>query len=658
MATSNILMVDDERQLCDSLACLLRAKNYAVETANNGSEAIALLSRNTFDLAILDLHLPDMLGVDIISEIKSQSKDTEVVIITGEADIESALASLKNGAYDYLRKPFEFEELLNTAEHAIEQKLLKQEKNRITEQLTLSEKKYRYLVHNSPDIIYTLDADGNFSFVSEAVEYLLGFKAAGLIGKHYSTIIYEADRGKAKQYFSERRSKVRASAGIELRLKVNQPADNYRSPQTLAVELKWMGLHKGDFTNGRAEYIGTHGVIRDISERSKLQAQLQKAERMESLGTLAGGIAHDFNNLLMGVQGRSTLISMDLHNPNSIIEHINAIDDYIHSATELTRQLLGFARGGKYEVKPTNIIELIHKSSNMFGRTKKEITIDTKFHSENVVVEIDRGQIEQVFLNLYVNAWQAMPEGGMLNIETDEITIRKKERDSFQLEPGRYVRISVKDNGIGMSQKIIKRIFDPFFTTKDKGRGTGLGLASAYGIIENHGGSINVTSEMGIGTTFSIYLPVSKAIMPKEVQQASSINNGSETILLVDDEEMIIDVGKSLLLNLGYHVIAVNNGEEAINVIRYKGGQIDLILLDMIMPVMDGDKTFDQIRKIRPDIPVMLCSGYAINSRAEKIMRKGCNGFIQKPFTLSELSQKIRQILDYENMTRNFENIG
>ncbi len=645
-----ILIVDDERRMCDSLAYLLKAKDYEVATANCGRDALALLTEKRFDLAVLDVHLPDMLGTEIMDTIRVGSPDTIVIVITGDANLDSALAALKCVAYDYLRKPFEFEELLRTIENALNQSALKREKDKINEKLYLSEKKYRYLVQNSPDIIYTLDADGNFTFISEAVEHLLGFTIDDLIGKHYSLVVGEEDRGKARWFFNERRSRARTSTGIELRLKVvGQALPNEDVPQYLTVELKAMGIYEESTPDGQRLYVGTHGVIRDINERKRIQAQLQNADRMESLGTLAGGIAHDFNNLLMGVQGRSSLIAMDLEDCHPHREHLNAIDEYIHSAAHLTKQLLGLARGGKYEVKPTNLNELILKSSKMFGRTKKEIIIETEFHNANIVVEADRRQLEQVLLNLYVNAWQAMPEGGTLRLETRDVTLDEKKCRSYQVLPGRYVYLSVTDSGMGMDKKTLQHIFDPFFTTKDKSRGTGLGLASSYGIIHNHDGIINAYSEIGHGTTFNIYLPISEESVVEKCSSEQTISNGCETVLLVDDEAMIIEVGQSLLEKLGYQVIAVESGQESVEVIRRMGFKIDLVILDMIMPGLDGGKTFDRIREICPEIPVILSSGYAINGQAEKILSRGCNGYIQKPYSVSVLSQKVRQILDEAN---------
>jgi PAS domain S-box-containing protein len=243
-------------------------------------------------------------------------------------------------------------------------------------------------------------------------------------------------------------------------------------------------------------------------EKEKLQAKLQQAQKMEAIGTLAGGIAHDFNNLLMGIQGRTSLILADIHSDHPHFEHLTEIENYVGSAADLTRQLLGFARGGKYQVLPTDLNELVEKSSRMFGRTKKEITIERKYEEDLWTVEVDRSQIDQVLLNIYVNAWQAMPNGGALSIQTENVRLDKKFVKPYNANAGDYIKVSVKDTGVGMDANTIKMVFDPFFTTKEKERGTGLGLASAYGIVKNHDGIITAHSEKGQGATFNIYLPV------------------------------------------------------------------------------------------------------------------------------------------------------
>jgi two-component system cell cycle sensor histidine kinase/response regulator CckA len=318
----------------------------------------------------------------------------------------------------------------------------------------------------------------------------------------------------------------------------------------------------------------------------------------------------------------------------------------VQSGADLTSQLLGFARGGRYEVKTTDMNEIMEKTSSLFGRTKKEISIHRKSGKDLWSVEVDRGQMEQVFLNLYVNAWQAMPGGGELYLETQNFLLDTAKDFPYLAKPGKYVKITITDTGTGMDEKTKERIFDPFFTTKDMGRGTGLGLATVYGIIKGHQGMINVYSESDHGTTFTIYLPASEKEVIQEKTATGEIARGTETILLVDDEKMVLEVNKELLASMGYKVHAIGSGQEAIAVYTEKRNKIDLIILDMIMPGISGSDTFDRLREINPEIKVLLSSGYSLNGQAQSIMDRGCNGFLQKPFNLEQLASKVRETLD------------
>ena len=383
------------------------------------------------------------------------------------------------------------------------------------------------------------------------------------------------------------------------------------------------------------------------SHRKNLETQLQHAQKMEAIGTLAGGLAHDFNNLLMGIQGNASLVLLDMEPDHPHYEKLRNIEQYVRDGGEITKQLLGFARGGKYEVKPTDLNKLGQKSADMFGRTRKEIKLYRKFQEDIWMVAADQGQIEQTLLNIFVNAWQAMPDGGEIYLETENVILGRDTVEPYDLEPGKYVKISITDTGKGMDAETVKRVFDPFFTTKEMGRGTGLGLASAYGIIKNHNGMITVYSEEGIGTTFNIFLPVLDAVIEDqepEIMEEEAVM-GYETILLVDDEELIIDVGGDILKFLGYTVFLARSGKEAVEIYREHQGAIDLVILDMIMPDMGGGETYDILKKINPGIKVLLSSGYSINGQAREILEQGCDGFIQKPFSIEQLSKKIREIL-------------
>ncbi|MDJ0988402.1 MAG: response regulator [Desulfobacterales bacterium] len=386
--------------------------------------------------------------------------------------------------------------------------------------------------------------------------------------------------------------------------------------------------------------------LRDISQTKSLEDQLRQSQKMEAIGTLAGGIAHNFNNLLMGIQGRVSLMRIDADADHPFKEHLEGIEDQVRSAADLTKQLLGYARGGKYEPVPTDMNLLVARNFAMFGRTRREIEMHESYGENLWSVEIDQNQFSQVLVNLFVNAWQAMPGGGTLSVTTANTELDRELAKAHGIDAGRYVRVDVIDTGKGMDADTLKRIFDPFFTTKKGGRGSGLGLASVYGIVSNHNGAINVESEMGTGTTFSIYLPASERVPRERRRPAIQPLKGHETVLLVDDEEEVLKIGRLMLLKLGYRVLLSASGQEALATYREKGADIDLVILDMIMPGMSGSDTFDQLRRLNPEVKVLLASGYSINRRANHILARGCDGFLPKPFDLPVLSQKLRCLLD------------
>jgi two-component system, cell cycle sensor histidine kinase and response regulator CckA len=386
------------------------------------------------------------------------------------------------------------------------------------------------------------------------------------------------------------------------------------------------------------------GIVVDITDRKRIETQLQQARKLEAIGTLAGGIAHDFNNLLMAIIGNTSLMLLEADSAHPFYDRLKDIERHVQSGSMLTKQLLGFARGGMYEVKSLNLNAVIQKSAEMFSRTKKEIAVHTKYQDDLWPVEGDQGQIEQVFLNLYVNAWQAMPGGGEIYLESENSSLDAAHAEPLDIEPGRYVKITVTDTGVGMDEDTQQRIFDPFFTTKEMGRGTGLGLASVYGIIQNHRGIITVDSEKGNGTTFTIYLRASDKQPEEERAVSEQLIKGSGTILLVDDEERVLNVGKDMLAAIGYKVLTANSGKEAIDVFRKNQHILDVVILDMIMPGMGGSETYDGLQKINPRVKVLLSSGYSLDGKAKEILSRGYNGFIQKPFHIYELSSKLRDL--------------
>lgn len=637
-----ILIVDDEHYMRESLKFLVERQGYTVETTGTGMAALDLLTQKRVDLCLLDMCMPEMDGFTLMKKILVQQPDTMLIMMTGRATIETAISALKNGAYDYLRKPFDDTDLIKAIKNALAHQHVRQ-------RLKRTRIEYKYMVENSPDLIYQLDTEGRFSFVNQSITKILGYEPGELIGEHYTRIVHKDDRAKSQWLFNERRTGERATAGVEIRLvhKKSVAHGNLKDRKPITVELKATGMYDEQLKNNdTSHFLGTYGVARDVSYRRQLELHLNQSQKMEAIGTLAGGIAHDFNNLLMGIQGYTSLMMADKNLTNQHNSRLMHIEEHIQSGAELTRQLLGFARGGKYDMKVSDLNHLIKKTASMFGRTKKEIKMTLSLDKKLWCTAIDQGQIQQVLLNLYVNAWQAMPKGGEITLASHNLDVFGKKAVKLGLQTGKYVQISVSDTGDGIEEELQDRIFEPFFTTKDRSRGTGLGLASSYGIISNHGGCIKVFSKKDAGTTFVFYLPASNnAVIEIETCQ-TEIKNGKGTILLVDDEINVIDVTQEMLLNVGYEVMTARGGLEAIEIYKKHQWGIDLVILDMIMPGLSGGETFDCIKAINPNIQVLLSSGYSLKGEAKEILRRGCNGFIQKPYNLAQLSEKLKGIMD------------
>jgi PAS domain S-box-containing protein len=499
--------------------------------------------------------------------------------------------------------------------------------------LVESEEKYRLLVENAKEAIFIFQ-DNKFRFSNHHA-----IKLASRIG------MPRKGKPPLEDYIHP---DDRREMAAELVKQLNGERSNPRSTvfRLLAEdgESIWVELNTVNLT--WQEKTATLNFMRDITSNKVLEHQFQESQRMEALGTLAGGIAHDFNNLLMGIQGNISLIHLDYEDDPTLDEKLKSIEDCVESGSRLTKQLLGFARGGKYVVRPMDMNKIIQSTADMFGRTRKAITIHGHYEPELWTVVVDGNQIEQVLVNLFLNAWQAMQERGELYISTENVKLSKLFVKPHEVPPGRYVKITVKDQGIGMDEATKRRIFEPFFTTREPGRGTGLGLASSFGIIKNHHGIITVSSQLGKGSTFFLYLPASDKPPEDEILSQDSLESGTETILLVDDEAYIVDVGKMMLEGLGYSILTANGGKMALEAFQKNNGKIELVILDLVMPDLDGEAVFNEIRKIDPDLKVLFASGHYMVEQTRALLDKGATDFIEKPFNLRQLSTKIRNLLD------------
>jgi len=506
------------------------------------------------------------------------------------------------------------------------------ERKRATGMVRENGKRYQLVVKNANDAIF-IAQDGFIKFPNPKTEEMLGYSSGELSEIPFTDLVHPEDRDMVVERYDSLLSGEELPSIYSFRI-IDKDGEELWV-QVNPVLIPW------------EERPATLNLLRDITPEKRSEAQLQHAQRMEAIGTLASGIAHHFNNLLMGIQGNASLMRLGVESSYPHYEKLRNIEQYVQEGTELTKQLLGVAREGKDEVKPTDLNEIVKNSSQMFGRTKREIHIHTKYQEGIWITEADQTQIQQALLNLYVNAWQAMPGGGNLYLETENVILDELYVKPYHAEPGKYVKVSITDTGVGMDKQTQERIFDLFFTNREAAKeGTGLGLASVAGIIENHGGFMTVYSEKGQGTAFNIYLPVSDSQMVDEKEFPDELLTGTEAILIVDDEDMIITVGSEMLRKLGYKVLLAKSGKEAIELCEAHKETIDMVILDMIMPDMNGEETYDRIKKIMPEVKVLLSSGYSIIGQAKHMLERGCNGFIQKPFNMKRLSHKVREVLN------------
>jgi len=503
-----------------------------------------------------------------------------------------------------------------------------------TEQaLRQNEERFRDLAQFLPETIFEVDLEGHFTYVNQVSLERFGYTLDDVShGLSFTDIIAPQDHQRAV-------ANVKRILQGE-RLGLNEYTVRRKDGSLFPALAHTVSI----IHDGRP--VGLRGFMVDITEKKQIEEQLLRAQKMEAIGTLAGGIAHDFNNLLMGILGNISLMLMQVDESHAFYERLKYIEQYVRRGSDLTKQLLGFARGGKYEVKPTDLGAFVRQSAEMFGRTKKEIHIQCKASDGLWPVEVDRGQMEQVLLNLFLNAWQAMPCGGDLYLTLANVVLDERAASSMDLKAGRFVKLTITDTGTGMDDETRMHIFEPFFSTKERSRGTGLGLASTYGIIRHHGGCINVESELNIGTSFTIHLPATDKVVEAETEPTEMLLKGEETVLLIDDEEMIIEVGQRMLAGLGYTVLTARSGREGLSIYDRHKGSIDVVILDMIMPDFGGKETFEALLRQDPNVRVLLSSGYSIDGQAKEIMAAGCRGFIQKPFGMVDLSRKLREVLD------------
>ncbi len=640
-----ILVVDNHRVIREFMTNFLEKKGCHVVTAEDGLSALETLKTYIPDVMFVDLIMPNIGGKKLCQIVRKMPDLRHVYIailsgIVAEENINytefGANVCIAKGPFNVMAKNvltvLDQSENKNTDLPSEEIMGIESVHSRsVTKDLLSSQKHYEIILESMSEGILEVTSEYKVVYANPIAASLLGKSDQTLLASDLTELFQEEDGKRITKLLSAPNGK--------------SPAISEDSHFELNGKQFIMKILPIKEEGKRANIV----ILNDITEQKGMESQLRNAQKMEAIGTLAGGIAHDFNNLLMGVQGHTSLMLLHSDPTDQSTTHLKEIEDLVQRGSDLTKQLLAFAREDKQDLRPANLNGIILKTAEMFGRTRKEIAIRGKYEKGLWPVVIDQGKIKEVMLNLYVNASQAMPGGGELILKTANVNLDGKDVEPVKMEPGPYVMIDVSDTGVGMDEKTKERIFEPFFTTRDLGKGTGLGLATVYGIIKNHGGFINVHSEKGKGATFTIYLPTTKKDVKVRGDESNQILEGSESILLVDDEKIILNVGMELLESMGYQVLVAGSGKEAIEVFKKNQDKIDMIILDTIMPEMGGNETYEKLKEINPGIKVLLSSGYGINDQAVQILAHDCDGFIQKPFSMEDLSKSTRAVLDKDN---------
>ncbi len=627
-----ILLLDDNAHFRMTLAEIFKFKDYDPVAVASGKKALEKFQKDMPSVAVIDIKLSDMSGLDVMDRLKEHAPNTECIILTGNASQESAIEAVNRGAFSYLQKPYDVEQLLVTVRRAFEKYESDQIRRKNEEALGEANTRLSNILESISDGFMILDDNFKLTYFNRAAERLLERMSHEVLNRD----LFEAFPEVKGSVFEEKFS-------LALREKTPISFEVYfdRAPYE-----NWYDVRVYPYSDGIAVY------FQITTERKGLEAKLRQSQRLEAVGRLAGGIAHDFNNLLTIILGYSDLALQETKLSKELSDNLQEIRKSACRATALTQQLLAFSRKQILQPKMLNLNDLLTEIERLLKRLiGEDIVLSVKPDPQLGKIKADPSQLEQVIFNLAINARDAMPRGGSLTIETKNEYLDK---DYSKLNPvvnaGNYIMLAVSDTGCGMNQQTKEHIFEPFFTTKDHDKGTGLGLSTVYGIVKQSGGYVWVYSEPGQGTTFKIYLPqcvVNATTSERTAEEHRSSCCGSETILVVEDEDALRNITCKILKNLGYTVYQASSGEEAQKIVNGNGKRnVELVITDVVMPELSGSELVKRLTRHNPELRVLYISGYTDDA----IIRHGVSAdevsFLQKPFTARSLGQKVREVLE------------
>lgn len=634
-----LLHLEDDARDAELIEHKLKAAGFRCDTVrvSGRHEFEAALQQGAFDLILCDYNLPGYDGLAALAFAREKLPDVPVILVTGSLGEDEAVESLKRGAADYLLKQ-RLERLGPAVQRALQEAEERRQRIRGEVALRESEELFRTLAAHAPVGILRTGANGDCVYCNETWCRMSGMTQEETLGRGWLHAIHPDD---VERILREGKEAARSQTNFVSELRLRSPAGQISWALATAVPL-WSP------TGGIVGYVGT---VLDMTERKQLEAQLLQAQKMEAIGRLTGGIAHDFNNQLFVIMGYTEMLLRAVAHDPTLRRPVEEIRSAAERAAQLTRQLLAFGRRQVLQPRLLDLNSELIRMQSMLGRLIGEnCMITVKAEADPAIVRVDPVEFERVIMNLAANARDAMPHGGWITIATDNVDIDTVPPLGLRtFKPGPYVRVSVADSGVGMDEETARRIFEPFFTTKEAGKGTGLGLASVYGIVTQSGGHIDVSSRPGEGTTFHIYLPRVEgepevACVPVT---ETALPRGSETILVVDDQETVRTLLREVLEQHGYTVVSAPGGAEAIELAARPELAIDLLLTDIVMPGMSGRELCERLRALRPGLKFLCMTGELSREAGDREhLWMGGGVLLHKPITTSELLHKVRQTLD------------
>jgi PAS domain S-box-containing protein len=622
-----VLLVDDDEDdyilTRDWLSEIQRAR-FALEWVANYEAALEIIAKKQHDVYLLDYRLGERNGLELLREAIAKGCSSPIILLTGQGDHEIDVEAMRAGASDYLDKSLLGAHLLERSiRYAIERKRAEQ---KIREQAAL--------LDVATDAIFVRDLEDRILYWNKGAEALYGFSAEDALGKIAHRLLYKSTSSQLEEAY-----KLLTEKG-SWQGELHQVTKNGKK---IVVQSRWTLVQDDEEKPKSILSVNT-----DITEKKQLETQFLRAQRMESLGTLAGGIAHDLNNVLAPILMAVQLLELKLQDAQSQ-QWLEILESNVKRGADLVKQVLSFARGCEGDRTILQVRHLILEIKQIAKETfPKSIELYLDIPGDLWTVYGDATQLHQVLLNLCVNARDAMPNGGTLKICAENILIDEHyARMNIDAQEGAYILISISDNGTGINSEILDRIFDPFFTTKEVGKGTGLGLSTVLGIIKSHGGFVKVYSEVGKGTEFKVYLPAAEVSeTPLVAENKNPIFTGQgELILVVDDEDSICEITKLSLETSGYKVITAHDGIEAITLYAQRKEEISVVLTDMMMPSLDGATTIRTLQKINPYVKVIAVSGLESNHKVAEVAGTSVKSFLLKPYTGQELLKTVHGVL-------------